>query len=254
MPSYLDFLWHSNVYLSSTQLQFDDPVEVIGQGSFGVVLLGEYRGTKVALKRALKSSASGSKRGSRRGGSRKNRGSLGTNSNGSNGKGSNPTDSVGLSSAGLSSENLSEDEVDPETGEKQSVGTGSRGSCPSIEAGAGSRSANASRSGRNSHSLGFLEEDFGRRTKWGWLFPWIKKNDYSSRFKEVILGSASSGSSLSKKSWHARWMPCFSSQVRAEENFIAEMRVLARLRHPNITTVLGAVISNTHDPMLVSKW
>lgn len=31
------------------ELLFDDPVEVIGQGSFGVVLLAEYRGTKVRL-------------------------------------------------------------------------------------------------------------------------------------------------------------------------------------------------------------
>ena len=50
------------------ELHFDDPVEVIGQGSFGVVLLAEYRGTNVAIKRALKSKTkNGSKRGSRRG-------------------------------------------------------------------------------------------------------------------------------------------------------------------------------------------
>ena len=46
-----DQMWLVNV----EELHFDDPVEVIGQGSFGVVLLAEYRGTKVAIKRILNS-------------------------------------------------------------------------------------------------------------------------------------------------------------------------------------------------------
>ena len=40
-----DEIWQVQI----EELQFDDPVEVIGQGSFGVVLLAHYRGTKVAL-------------------------------------------------------------------------------------------------------------------------------------------------------------------------------------------------------------
>ena len=40
--------------LSCFVAQFDDPVAVIGEGSFGVVLLCEYRGTKVALKKAVR--------------------------------------------------------------------------------------------------------------------------------------------------------------------------------------------------------
>jgi serine/threonine protein kinase len=250
-----DQQWLVNV----EELQFDDPVEVIGQGSFGVVLLGEYRGTKVALKRALKANAGGSKKGSRRGSrasaTKKYGSSKGTSSMGSSGRGSNPTDSVGLSSAGMSSQASSEnEEVDPEIGEEQSAGTGSQqSSVASASVGLGNQSASRGKSSsRNSRSLGFLEEDFGKRHKWSWLFPWLKKNGQHSQFKAIILGS-SGGTNLSTKSWHARWMPCFSAQVRAEEAFIAEMRVLARLRHPNITTVLGAVISSSHDPMLVSK-
>lgn len=37
-----DQLWHINV----DELNFDDPVKVIGQGAFGVVVLAEYRGTQ----------------------------------------------------------------------------------------------------------------------------------------------------------------------------------------------------------------
>jgi serine/threonine protein kinase len=44
-----DEVWHVN----EEELQFGHPVEVIGQGSFGVVLLAHYRGTKVAIKRVI---------------------------------------------------------------------------------------------------------------------------------------------------------------------------------------------------------
>lgn len=44
-----DSVWHINV----DELHFNEPPEVIGQGGFGVVLLGQYRGTKVAVKRVL---------------------------------------------------------------------------------------------------------------------------------------------------------------------------------------------------------
>jgi len=35
------------------ELQFDDPPEIIGRGTFGLVLLAEYRGTEVAVKRVI---------------------------------------------------------------------------------------------------------------------------------------------------------------------------------------------------------
>lgn len=35
------------------ELQFNQPIEVVGQGAFGVVVLAQYRGTKVAVKRVL---------------------------------------------------------------------------------------------------------------------------------------------------------------------------------------------------------
>jgi len=43
------FLWK----VALRDLQFSDPLEVIGQGSFGRVLLAEYRGTQVAVKQVL---------------------------------------------------------------------------------------------------------------------------------------------------------------------------------------------------------
>ena len=38
-----DLLWH----VKPEEIKFDDGAEVLGQGSFGVVLLAEYRGTEV---------------------------------------------------------------------------------------------------------------------------------------------------------------------------------------------------------------
>ena len=37
------------------ELRFDEPPEIIGRGTFGLVLLANYRGTEVAVKRVLPS-------------------------------------------------------------------------------------------------------------------------------------------------------------------------------------------------------
>lgn len=130
-----------------------------------------------------------------------------------------------------------------------------RRSCPN---GASTSGQSAGRSGSSHFSLGFLARDFGgRRPAWKKMLPWRKRDDYhQQRFKEAIFGSNSAaGSNASMtKTWHARLCPWFNAQVRREEEFMAEIRVLARLRHPCITTVMGAVISRSHDPMLVSKY
>lgn len=117
------------------------------------------------------------------------------------------TDSVGLSSSGRSSNDSGEHdcESDPEVGQEDScdeksyvssVHTGSRGGSNGSARGVGSKS----RSSGNQNSLGFLAEDFGSRSNWAWLFPWMRQDNYHHRFKEAILGGNSA--SLSK-TWHA---------------------------------------------------
>ena len=44
-----DLVWH----VHPEELHFRTPPEVLGRGSFGLVLLGEYRGTQVAVKRVI---------------------------------------------------------------------------------------------------------------------------------------------------------------------------------------------------------
>ena len=53
------------------------------------------------------------------------------------------------------------------------------------------------------------------------------------------------------------WLPSFmrfDEQSRVRREFIVEMRLLSRLRHPCITTVMGAVIAPRVDPMLVMEY
>jgi serine/threonine protein kinase len=49
------------------------------------------------------------------------------------------------------------------------------------------------------------------------------------------------------------WMK-FDEHSRLKKDFINEMRLLSRLRHPCITTVMGAVISVQADPMLIMEF
>lgn len=184
----------------------------------------EYRGTKVAIKRAAKC--------------RTKKGSTKSSRNVSKSAGSHTPceSSVANSSAGFV-HSIPQD--DPEIGDPESNG----------KAGEEAASGEKSKSSSNVYSLGFLAVDF-RQNKWAKFFPWLKQSNYHARFRQTILGSSSS---ISRKSIGARFCPCFSEQARQEAAFIAEMRVISRLRHPNIRTVLGAVISHTHEPMLVSR-
>ena len=43
----------TSFHVTPRELHFAEPPEIIGQGGFGVVVLGQYRGTKVAVKRVL---------------------------------------------------------------------------------------------------------------------------------------------------------------------------------------------------------
>lgn len=225
-----DQIWHINI----DELQFDDPVEIIGQGSFGVVLLGEYRGTKVALKRALRVAPSGSKRASkarreRAGGSRA----------------SANTDSQGMSSVGtddIGDADPQDAASDPEAGSNEpadgaSTNSQSQQSGQSHQSGGGS--TRKSHGSFDPNSLGFLNEDFGPKNGLAAWIPWLRNDNYQNRFKQAILGDASSGGAGSMtKTWHAILCPWFDPYVRAQEDFICEMRVLSRLRHPCITTVV----------------
>ncbi|CAJ1941384.1 unnamed protein product [Cylindrotheca closterium] len=203
-----DEVWHVNV----EELHFNHPVEIVGQGAFGVVLLAEYRGTKVAIKRVL-----AKKDKSTRSGSVASIGSVGARS-------------------------VSEDgeHEDVETGETPGTTSGAGGTASGTTSGFGDLDFLGGFS-FNGRKRGRLNRLFGRGYK-----------DYSAKLNLSILGSVSAKGSTSQGI--ATWLfPSCNETARRHEEFKEEMRLLSRLRHPCITTVMGAVM-NGIEPMMVMEY
>ena len=214
--------------VSVDELHFDDPVEVIGQGSFGVVWLAEYRGTKVAIKRAVKVKKSTSKH--------SKRGASGSNTNMHSVTLDSSMPSVPLEDEVASSDEDNDIENQAAGAGASSTAGGSKGSSlaqsksgTASAARTGSRGNSRSKSD-NHFSLGFLAAEYGHFSR-HWYKPWVKRRGYRARFRDSILGESLSAS-LSTKTWRARMCPWFDEQSRREAEFLLEMRVLSRLRHP----------------------
>lgn len=226
------------------ELHFSQPPEIIGQGSFGVVLLAEYRGTKVAIKRILPQGKGG---GSKAGGSR-----LGGSVDG--GKSTEMHEHASTGSVDIESQ-----DTPPKPGTKilkgGTVGTSSLKGTHSLDGGMNSRGSLASKScsmdGSELDFLGGLSYG-GPKSKWAEWFPWVFQ-DRETRYNASILGSAS-GASNTSRSALARVCPWFDENTRRQNEFMVEMRLLSRLRHPCITTVMGAVFTRGCEPMMVMEF
>jgi hypothetical protein len=184
-----DEVWHVNL----EELDFSYPVEVIGQGAFGVVLLADYRGTKVAIKRVLPLQPKAKVRG---------------------------TGSVASVLSNKSVPDLVEGSIDPEAG-TQSVGSSGRET---------RESSNADES--SSAGFDFLGGMSMSRRQKG-LQRWLPSffSDNMTRSNLSILGTASGGSTTSK-SLLGMILPRCDENSRRHEEFLTEMRLLSRLRHP----------------------
>jgi guanylate cyclase len=173
--------------VSPSELKFHQPPEVIGQGTFGLVVLAEYRGTQVAVKRVLPVSAKGNVSGSEN----------------------------------FFLLNILADRSDTATTEGGNQGMDSG---EDLETGV---VAVGQRPGENSEDL-------------------------------KGLGSKSNSFDQPHGSRRKSWIPLATNtnklQQKLRNGFIAEMRHLSKLRHPCITTVMGAVIAKKHDPMLVMEY
>lgn len=134
------------------ELTFGDPPKVIGQGTFGQVLLAEYRGTQVAVKRVIPPQSD--------------------------------SETIG-------------DESDDRDVEQ-----------PDATCDPGLQSMAPQKSIMSYYRLGSLSDARHRKRKHG--------------------------------------------QLKAD--FVREMRHLAKLRHPNITTAMGAVVSKGEEPMLIMEY
>ena len=219
-----DSVWHVGV----DELQFSEPPDVIGQGGFGVVVLGQYRGTKVAVKRVLPPAKKGNSRGSVQ----------------MSGSMEGPQAGSGTMSGEMGAKA-------PRKGKKKS-GTTSVSFNPKAS---GDIEANAKRA-TTSHSMtSKLWDDFMRQDS---------RMDNALKILETatsIHGSSTMmGQGATQGSQQGGLLSCiplwmrFDEHSRLKREFITEMRLLSRLRHPCITTVMGAVIAPRADPMLVMEF
>lgn len=206
-----DEMWQ----VTTDELDFSIPVEIIGQGGFGVVLLAEYRGTKVAIKRVLPLQGQG------KGTVKKS----GSNMFGSNVKTSD-TKTVDVKASEQDSDkasSLKQGDIESGNGGSGSLGGSRRGSIQQ-----GTSSIGRSSTG-NLDFLGGLsvgEKPTGLRRWLPFLFP-----DEGFAYNSNILSSATGGSTTTR-SLFARVFPWCDETARRQEEFKAEMRLLSRLRHP----------------------
>jgi guanylate cyclase len=203
-----DSVWQ----IEPEELVFQEPPKVLGRGSFGLVLLGDYRGTQVAVKQVLppKDQVSGN---------RNHGGKIGKHE-GSGKKPESPIDHEDLET-GMQS---AVDVVFDSAVEKLSV--------TYSENATSTNPTNPSQEG----SSNSLPDDFGYKTATNFS---LAAGQYSKN------NSKSSNSFSLKQGW---WYS------RMQNDFIEEMRYLSKLRHPCITTVMGAVISSKSEPMLVMEY
>ena len=249
-----DLVWH----VDPDDLLFDDPPEIIGEGAFGVVVLAEYRGTRVAIKKALKGRTS--KKSGSRGSITASRESLPPQI-----RGRDPTDvsvvhshtSGHMSLASSLDASNSDADVTPlteVTGADVEAQQGGRGS---VVGNRGSGGFFRSKKSSAALDLGFLAERYGKGKS---RAPWAGKNNSSAgeRFYGALSVAHSNGGSrsgsMTSKTMKERMLPCFDKGAKREAAFITEMRLLSSLRHPCICTIMGAVMTTNHTPMIVMEY
>ena len=210
-----DSVWQINV----EELLFSEPPEVIGQGGFGIVILGQYRGTNVAVKRVLPPSTL-------------SRYPAGTDNSSSSGE-----------------QRVSDENILPKSHFRRKPRLGTK----SVKFDDNSSSGDVE-SQKNSMS----GNDIGSTQDWERvLMKTHSNNDILQLLESATTSDQGFGyvanSHVSKGGVMLKILSrClrFDKHSRHVSEFVNEMRMLSRLRHPFITTVMGAVVSTAFDPML----
>jgi hypothetical protein len=225
-----DEVWQVKV----EELHFGQKAEIIGQGSFGVVLLAEYRGTKVAIKRVLPVAHAGS----------------GSTRQGSISKTKTTTGSITGSLTGSLTRKSRRNSVESAESKESKDSTdkneeGSDDQPPSTVADdhdeeSQQRSSFDGDVMRSSQAGGSADDEFaflghvsyGRhKSRWEKLLPkWLYNGDGDAAYNASILGTASA--STYSRTISQQLCPWFTEDYRRKQEFITEMRLLSRLRHP----------------------
>ncbi|CAB9499442.1 activated protein kinase catalytic subunit alpha-1 [Seminavis robusta] len=223
-----DSVWHVSV----DELHLNEPPEVIGQGAFGVVVLGQYRGTKVAVKRVLPPEIK-QRKDSHHSSQLSGSGSLQLSNKAPS---KTMTASMSKKDPKVSKPNVQflaevDGDIEAPPDKKHS-------------------SSNISMSNNKAWEE-LLLDDRKYNSALKVLETATLSNHGSSSWNGFYMASSSSRSRLSDMV--PLWMR-FDEHSRLRREFVNEMRLLSRLRHPCITTVMGAVIAPRVDPMLVMEY
>ncbi|KAL3902362.1 MAG: hypothetical protein SGILL_010853, partial [Bacillariaceae sp.] len=172
------------------ELNFESPLQVIGRGTFGYVLLAEYRGTKVAVKKVLPP-----------------RGAL-----------------------------------DRKKKQKRQSGTGATSDWDGDD-------DNDMESQLSNPALRTIRPHVpGSNSLDGWNREKLLASTQNPGLRSMAARLTSMSNSVGTGSI------CTPNHEQLKKDFIREMRHLSKLRHPCITTVMGAVISPKAEPMLVMEY
>ncbi|KAG7367710.1 adenylate and guanylate cyclase catalytic domain containing protein [Nitzschia inconspicua] len=239
-----DQVWRINV----EELHFNEPPEVIGQGGFGVVVLGEYRGTKVAVKRVLPPS-------------KKSRGSSRLGSGASDGlqSGSFQTGSPEIGTSNNSSIKIAPSNTKKQQKNKDKKNTNDDGKKTEKEVKFGEDSGDIEEGTKKNRKESLVLSS--SKTDWESLLHMHQSDNVLKLLESATASDHGSGTwgdgYGSHQSMASKVCPLwlqFDEHAKLKKDFIVEMRLLSRLRHPCITTVMGAVIAPTVDPMLVMEY
>ena len=101
---------------------------------------------------------------------------------------------------------------------------------------------------QGSRQMGTARGSIGKAFNDGTMLTKSKAQPSGSMALGKKSGSGSALSFLSSKNVDAARLS------KLKKDFIQEMRTLAKLRHPSIMTVMGAVIGQHEDPMLIMEY
>jgi len=235
-----DAIW----MIHKAELKFDDPPEIAGRGTFGLVVKAEYRGTDVAVKRVIPPK------------DRINRSGLLLGTFDKN----NSLPAVAFADGKLSHSDSDDKDKDRATRRTSDDSASRKSSLDHI-----------SRKGSMDHI--FDEEangsskdlEAGMRT-----MALSKKLSKKSSLQSIVSStntegtdpsSHTNGMSSSQKVAFKRWFGYKSIKAtegknygRLKKEFVAEMRILSKLRHPCVVTVMGSVIDTREEPLLVMEY
>jgi serine/threonine protein kinase len=223
-----DSVW----YVKPNQLQFSTPPVVIGQGTFGLVLLAEYRGTKVAVKHVLPPR------------DRSQSEQEAKSSSGLGLKSSSVVKSGVFEKSPTMEESSTSENQAPEYGvdyvqdaldvlveeEDEELGRGKE----TDKANDGEPTVNSRRRVDGRSSAVFAKKD--------------------SKLRLGTTSKTATSSAASTIRHPLIFLRGKNSYEREKSNFIKEMRLLSKLRHPCVTTVMGAVIEQGQDPLLIMEY